>query len=287
MRCPKCGAEVAEQARFCPKCGNTMKIICPKCGRELPSGTKFCSSCGTVLTSGQKKNTAGGGKDSRRPSGKTSQKKKNAVLLIVTVLIAMLLLGAAAGGVYYMFFRSDSQTEEREDREEDREEKNEDSLGGEKAENEEDISSEEETSAQKALENPTLPSEPLPSSQTESAAISYTAHAYEMPTAPGTPQQGQQSYVTPYGDYIIADSHLRYLTKEELSSYTKDQLRLARNEIYARHGRLFNDEALQSYFNSKSWYNGTVSSGSFNANILNEYEKKNLLTIKAVEDSRP
>ena len=60
-------------------------------------------------------------------------------------------------------------------------------------------------------------------------------------------------------------------------------LYLARNEIFARHGRLFNNQDLQAYFNGKDWYNGTVSPSNFNEDVFNDYEKKNAALMLEVE----
>lgn len=87
-------------------------------------------------------------------------------------------------------------------------------------------------------------------------------------------------------EYIFQESNSRYLTEEEVRSKSSEELRLARNEIFARHGRLFNDEELQAYFSSKSWYTGTVPAGSFNTNVFNDYEKKNLTLIEKIEDEK-
>lgn len=57
-------------------------------------------------------------------------------------------------------------------------------------------------------------------------------------------------------EYLIEDSNTRYLTNADLAGMNSEELRYARNEIYARHGRKFKDEELQNYFNSKSWYTG-------------------------------
>ena len=57
------------------------------------------------------------------------------------------------------------------------------------------------------------------------------------------------------GDYIFPNSASVLLTDSEVSGISKDQLRIGRNEILARHGRRFNDQALQQYFDIKSWYN--------------------------------
>ena len=79
-----------------------------------------------------------------------------------------------------------------------------------------------------------------------------------------------------HDDYILPNSDSEYLTKEDLEDLTSEELRLARNEIYARHGRRFNDATLQSYFDACSWYNGTIDPDDFSENVLNQYEKKNL-----------
>lgn len=75
--------------------------------------------------------------------------------------------------------------------------------------------------------------------------------------------------------YILPESNTRYLTMADLAGLNADQCRLARNEIYARYGRMFDDAALQAYFNSCAWYHGTIPADQFNDNVLNEYEKAN------------
>lgn len=85
-------------------------------------------------------------------------------------------------------------------------------------------------------------------------------------------------------DYILPDSDSRFLREGELSELTKEELRLARNEIYARRGRVFQTEDLNQYFSSQPWYYGYLSSEEFDDSVLNEYEKANLDLIKKVED---
>ena len=79
-------------------------------------------------------------------------------------------------------------------------------------------------------------------------------------------------------DYIFPNSSSVLLTDSEL--------RIGRNEILARHGRRFNDQTLQQYFDSKSWYNGTISPDEFDANLdsrLNDVERANIEIIKKYE----
>lgn len=83
-------------------------------------------------------------------------------------------------------------------------------------------------------------------------------------------------------DYIFEDSDKRYLTEDDLRNMSKEQLSLARNEIFARHGYVFNDEEFKKYFTAKSWY---VPNSSYDGSdsVLNEYEMANYKTIQAWE----
>ncbi|MFC1856910.1 adenylate/guanylate cyclase domain-containing protein [Thermodesulfobacteriota bacterium] len=50
MKCPKCGANIKEGAKFCGKCGKKLSLICPNCDSENTSGNNFCEECGHNLT---------------------------------------------------------------------------------------------------------------------------------------------------------------------------------------------------------------------------------------------
>ncbi len=89
------------------------------------------------------------------------------------------------------------------------------------------------------------------------------------------------------GDYILPDSGTKLIQKSEIQDFTKDKLGLARNEIYARHGRKFQMEVYQNYFNGKSWYkvNPNYDYTDDNKN-LNSIELQNVSTILSVENSK-
>lgn len=79
--------------------------------------------------------------------------------------------------------------------------------------------------------------------------------------------------------YVVSDSDKEYLDKESIKSMDDKTLRLAINEIFARHGRKFNDKELQSFFDGKDWYKPKYTPDEFDKkqnSILNEVEKKNL-----------
>lgn len=84
-------------------------------------------------------------------------------------------------------------------------------------------------------------------------------------------------------DYILPDSDNRAYTYEELSGLSKADIRLAINEIYARHGRMFDSAEYQNYFNSKSWYNGAVKPKDFSEDVFNMYEKSNIDLLSSIE----
>ncbi|CAN5311803.1 hypothetical protein BH20ACI2_BH20ACI2_07240 [soil metagenome] len=73
---------------------------------------------------------------------------------------------------------------------------------------------------------------------------------------------------------LVTDETLGYLFAEDL--------RVLRNEIYARRGRIFKDVNLQKYFESQAWYKPDPE---FKDEMLNEIESKNLAIIKEAEET--
>jgi hypothetical protein len=55
-------------------------------------------------------------------------------------------------------------------------------------------------------------------------------------------------------NYIFGDSQSRYLSRNDLQGLSSAQLRIARNEIFARKGRYFKDDSLRAYFSRFAWY---------------------------------
>lgn len=79
--------------------------------------------------------------------------------------------------------------------------------------------------------------------------------------------------------YILPNSASKTYTAEEIRGLN---LYLARNEIYARHGYIFNNTDLQEYFGGMSWYSPTTKDVPDSA--LNEYEKANIELILSLEN---
>ena len=76
-------------------------------------------------------------------------------------------------------------------------------------------------------------------------------------------------------DFKLPGSDIRYIDKSELNNFTAEDCSIARNEIYARHGRKFKDDKLQAYFNQFDWYKPSIEPDAFQESMLNDYEKKN------------
>lgn len=82
-------------------------------------------------------------------------------------------------------------------------------------------------------------------------------------------------------EFVFYDSDTRYLTHQEVNDLTQETLRIAKNEIYARHGRIFTSDDLKAYFESTSWYEGTIPAEQFDESIFNPIEKANILLIQS------
>ncbi len=108
----------------------------------------------------------------------------------------------------------------------------------------------------------------------------------ELTAADTTVEQAEPENLGTDADYILPDSDKRLLTEEDLEGLSADECKLARNEIYARHGRKFNDEEIQSYFDSKDWYEGTVEAADFKEDYLPEIERKNVQFISDYEEEK-
>lgn len=72
--------------------------------------------------------------------------------------------------------------------------------------------------------------------------------------------------------YVLPESNEKELSVDELRDLGEDRLRIARNEIYARYGRSFQDEALAQYFQKKAWY---CQSETIDDTVLSETELAN------------
>lgn len=74
------------------------------------------------------------------------------------------------------------------------------------------------------------------------------------PDVPASTNKTDISNINSPDYYIFPKSGSEKLLDSDVSKVIKENLTLARNEIYARHGLVFKGEQFNSYFSKKSWY---------------------------------
>lgn len=80
-----------------------------------------------------------------------------------------------------------------------------------------------------------------------------------------------------YDAYVLPNSDTVYYGRGDIKTLTETERQIAREEIYARHGRSFSDPNLQEYFDARDWYTpGTETK-------LNDCEKDNLFLLNVFE----
>ena len=89
-------------------------------------------------------------------------------------------------------------------------------------------------------------------------------------------EQQENGYILPTDSRLIEESELYGMSQEEVA--------LARNEIYARHGHIFTTEAYADYFEQQSWYTPNPNFDSMDPTQLTEIERKNIDVIVGYEE---
>ena len=82
-----------------------------------------------------------------------------------------------------------------------------------------------------------------------------------------------------FGSYPQASE--RDLDDSELTDMTERELKIMRNEIFARHGYIFKTKDMKNYFSAQSWYRPMYSNVTNRITII---EKKNIDLIKSFEN---
>lgn len=85
-------------------------------------------------------------------------------------------------------------------------------------------------------------------------------------------------------EFVLPNSSTEHISITDVEGLSQQQCLIARNEIYARHGRKFKDQGIQDYFNGCSWYNGTIEADDFQESYLSDLERENEEVIVAYEE---
>lgn len=248
-------------------------MFCSKCGKQVRDGMNYCTNCGEPVKKDEggvnlKKNDDKVSSAATLPHGnvsgksnkaKKAKKNKGVKIVFITIagiILALLLILFALVQTGIISISIDDST-------------NQESVLDKKSKSSKREKEKERRAKEKESEEGDVTTE------TQTEPVSTEAQTVQPATMPST--------VAINNEFILPDSSVRVLDKSELAGFSAEQCRLARNEIYAKHGRMFDDARLQNYFNSRSWYHGTIPAKQFNDNMLSDIEIQNRNLIIAFE----
>lgn len=299
-------------------------MFCTKCGKELKDGSKFCTGCGAALDQAPAP-TPAHAPAPQVPVAVKKKMGGGTIALIIAVavlavaavaLLVMLLLGgkngaqdpapsvpaatdaidapdvlpagsfdaAALDGVYYCAQETGSTLEL--------------------------YTSDDELSIYKTYYGVMDVSTLIPRPTSNRFTISYGGRLIEFFYSPSgnsvtVSESGESSLFTTDGDrswvidaaprdadpfsdpdgYILPTDS-QYITETDLYPFSEEEVKLIRNEIYARHGYSFTMDKFREYFGGKNWYveDPDVNVETFGTQDMNQYERANVDVIKAYEE---
>lgn len=113
--------------------------------------------------------------------------------------------------------------------------------------------------------------------------LTYQSLAPAAPAAPAPAKQEETTaipeHLTRVEGFLVGSD--RVLSEAELQGRSKAELRVMRNEIFARHGRIFQSTDLQDYFAAKSWYK---QDPNYTDAMLSEVDNQNVKILQERED---
>lgn len=250
-------------------------MFCTNCGAQLPDGSKFCTACGAPLSGG----AAGGDSEKTRvvptaaaarasetaswgplpPAAPPQQpwvapKRSGRGLVAAAVITSVLALAAVVALVVVVIDPFGLHL-----------------LDG-PAPAAEQLQADTTATDEQGTAEPDAPAEPA------------------EPAAPAEPEPAPEpdsEPTTDAGAYVLPDSATRLYSADELSGLSDWELYIARNEIYARHGREFQNQDLRDYFGQQPWYTPRYTPEEFDSlGLLNDTERQNASTILSVEQAR-
>ncbi|TFV70861.1 YARHG domain-containing protein [Bradyrhizobium frederickii] len=135
-------------------------------------------------------------------------------------------------------------------------------------------------------QQPWVSSSPIDGSFYFSGAPAGQAAAVNEPApitaSPANPPPSTAPIARAQSDFLFPNSDSRLLADGDLMTLSKDELRLARNEIFARRGRYFNSPDLTARFSKFAWYAPRTWDPQ-----LNDVEQANVALIDRYESGGP
>jgi len=114
--------------------------------------------------------------------------------------------------------------------------------------------------------------------------LTYQSLAPAAPAAPAVQEKPEEALGIPENLKSV-ESFLtppdRMITEAELQGRSKAEFRVMRNEVYARHGRVFQSPDLHDYFTQKPWYS---QNPDYSDSLLSDVDKENIRIIQEAEN---
>ena len=265
--CPYCGAENKDEALYCVSCGQPLK-------RESAASddqTAYYDDEDSYFSEEKWDDTSKSAWD-ESSYVKTEQAHEDSTMkkLEITkiILLAVLIVVLVGGGVFFYTSTkstsSDTKTTET---------KTTDDSDDSSTDSGADVSDDETSSTTENNDHSTDSSNDASSNATSDTTADDRS---SNDTSSNTTTTVSNS------DYVLPDSDSQVYSDDVINSLSKNQLAIARNELYARHGYIFHtNQAMKNYFNNKNWYVPSVENQD--DITLNSYEKANLKKIQAAE----
>jgi len=92
--------------------------------------------------------------------------------------------------------------------------------------------------------------------------------------------ENTDGYTSGGNSSIYPQASERLLSSDDVSNLNGWELKIMRNEIFARHGYIFKKEDMRNYFTYEKWYTPRFENVD---GMLTDIEKKNIETIKRYE----
>lgn len=124
------------------------------------------------------------------------------------------------------------------------------------------------------------------STSSNSASVQRAEPSAPAPVAPTVPQNSPAATVAPRTVPSFQGIESRILSgsplsKADIAGFSQYELKLLRNTVYARHGRLFQTPELQNYFDGRPWY---TRRNNYNLADLTSHDQANVKLIQKAEN---
>lgn len=235
---------------------------CPNCNHPMEDDAFFCKNCGAwiIQSDGPAAEEAPARKAPRRPSKRRVRRRNTMIACLMLVLVLAVL------AVYFLAVAP--------------------MLNGENGTQTPDPIQTEPVDPSPDSQDPVLPDGDDAASQPETPETPDNTVPPEDNTPPEDPTPDDTAETPPAAEsaYLLP-SDSRLITEADLAGMDQQQVALARNEIYARHGRTFRNETYQNYFDSQDWYTPDPNYSDDTVS-LSETEKANAQFILAYEQAK-